>query len=443
MTLTIASIRSKTPWMYIRGCAVILRSMRNRPRFMVTVCCLGILMGINRAEAEITAGIEPGAPPTLEADQFLAVHGGEYKLVWNDEFNGSELDTTRWSIGLPWKGSEGNRWHNSQYASYITDEDVSESDGSLHLTCRRAEIKGNKQTFHFTEGLITTSGKYSFTYGYAEARCRAPMDCGPGMWPAFWTLTKGGWPPEFDIIEIWTAEPRIHQGYAYGNGRGVTWKSYHKDHVSLNGFHTYAMEWGPGYIFFSLDGVVNNRVYGDAVTSKPQYLILNSGIGSGQGNIAPSAKTIFPNSFDVDYCRVYQRDNPTPIVHNAGFELASLAPWQSAKGVSIVTEHPHSGGHSLRVDAGSSSEQKIYGLKPGATYTLNAWIQNNKGITPSKIGVKDFGGDETSATAHGDSGAATLRFTAGSAANTAIIYCETPADGDVAYFDDVSLIEEK
>ena len=63
---------------------------------------------------------------------------------------------------------------------------------------------------------------------------------------------------------------------------------------------------GPGYIFFNIDGVVNNRVFGDMVTELPQYLILNSAVGSGKGNVPANEKTVFPNSFDVDYCRVYQ-----------------------------------------------------------------------------------------------------------------------------------------
>ena len=189
--------------------------------------------------------VEDGVPKTLSDAKFLATSGADYKLVWNDEFNGSSLDASRWTSGLPWKGAEDGHWHNDEYASYITAEDATVSNGNLHLTCRKQDTQGRTKLFHFTQGFVTTSGKYEFTYGYAEARCKAPMDAGPGMWPAFWTLSKG-WPPEFDVIEIWTAEPRIHQGYAWHKPPGgAAWKSYHKrDGVVLDGYHTYGMEWG-------------------------------------------------------------------------------------------------------------------------------------------------------------------------------------------------------
>jgi beta-glucanase (GH16 family) len=415
--------------------------MLNTVASFFAALALIIAIGPRRSQGQTTEKIDSGAPPTLAGKAFLAVPGADYQLVWNDEFNAGKLDKARWSIGLPWQGSEGNRWHNNQYASYITDEDVNVSDGQLHLTCRKMDIKGNRQTFHYTEGLITTSGKYSFTYGYAEARCRAPMDAGPGMWPAFWTLSKG-WPPEFDIIELWTAEPRLHQGYAYRAPNGVEWKSYHKNGISMDGFHTYAMEWGPGYIFFSIDGIVNNRVYGDLVTSKPEYLILNSGVGSGNGNIAANSTTRFPNSFDVDYCRVYQRVRLRPIVHNAGFEIENGEPWSMPKGVTIVVGRSHAGSHSLKIEAGGSSEQKIYGLKPGTMYRLSAWVQSEKAVSPGRVGVRDFGGEETSAPAKGTVGQAQVTFTTGKIARTAVVNCQADRGG-AAYFDDVVLTETR
>jgi beta-glucanase (GH16 family) len=442
------------------GATFVLRSPAFRPALLkiirfnascmsvVLFICSTLFTGFALAD-EPRSKVEPGAPKDLAADSFLAVPGKDYKLVWNDEFNGSHLDTTRWTSGLPWKGSEDGHWHNDQYASYITDDDVSVSGGSLHLTCRRQEIHGKKQDFHFTEGFVHTSGKYQFTYGYAEARCKSPMDAGPGMWPAFWTLSTG-WPPEFDIIEVWTAEPRIHQGYAYANpnGRGEIWKSYHKKGVTLNGYHTFGMEWGPGYIFFNIDGVVNNRVFGDCVTSKPEYLILNSGIGSGKGNVPPSDKTVFPNSFDVDYCRVYQRAQVTPIVQNSGFEFDDPAPWSVSKLVSVanIKGRSHSGEKSLRVSAGGISEQKIYGLKPNTTYHLSGWMMADaKAI--GRFGVKGLASAadarsqafDNSHMEYANPEEGTLQFTTGKNDVTAVVYCQNVGDTGAVYFDDLEL----
>ena len=74
------------------------------------------------------------------------------------------------------------------------------------------------------------------------------------------------------------------------------------------GWHTYGMEWGPGYQLYNIDGRITVRVYGDHVPSDKHYILLNSGIASDN---PPTAATVFPNSFDVDYARVYAHSDGT------------------------------------------------------------------------------------------------------------------------------------
>ena len=138
--------------------------------------------------------------------------------------------------------------------------------------------------------------------------------------------------------------------------------------------------------------MVNNRVFGDPVTNKPQYLILNSGVGSGKGNVAANDKSIFPNSFDVDYCRVYQRERLMPIVQNPGFEFASPKPWVLSKQASVVKNQANTGEFALQLEAGGSAEQKIYGLKPNTKYVLNAWAHGEG--SDAHLVARDFGGPE-------------------------------------------------
>ncbi|MFT3789427.1 MAG: glycoside hydrolase family 16 protein [Tepidisphaeraceae bacterium] len=310
--------------------------------------------------------------------------GDRYKLVWHDEFDGDTIDRAKWTSGLPWKGKEDYHWHNDSYLSYITDDDVIVRDGQLHLTCRKTPIKGLTRTFDYTEGMIHTAKTYQFRYGYAEIRAKAPHEAGKGMWPAFWTLAEGKWPPEFDIIEIWTADPKIHQGYCSAwDGKGhTTWDSHHAN-VAMPGYHTYGMEWGPGYAIFNLDGVVTKRVHGPHVTSDPQYLILNSGVVSGKGSKPLDANTAFPNSFDVDYCRVYQRE-PTPVLHNSDFALDELTPWKATGEVSIVKDDRR----ALRLSADARVEQTVFGLKPNTTYEISAAASVNDPVASACIGVE-------------------------------------------------------
>ncbi len=371
----------------------------------------------------------------------VSVSPDQWKLVFEDNFDGTALDKSKWKSLLPWAGSEDHHWHNDQYASYLTDEDVTVSSGQLHLACRKIEIQGKKQKFSYTAGMIHTSPTFRFKYGYAEVSAQAPMEAGPGLWPAFWTLADG-WPPEFDIIELWTGEPRIHQGYCFAKPRGQGWNSYHEK-IGPKGFHTYSMEWGPGYIFFLMDGKITKRVYGDDVTDKPQYLILNSGVGSGRGNKPPTEATIFPNSFDVDYCRVYARPEIAPF-HNGSFEDGEHWPWTMSKEVEITDKESHDSKHSLQLAAGSTiAEQKLYGLKPNTTYTLIGWMKTRDVDNPVCIGVKNHGSKETrvSATA-ADWKQYSITFTTGQNETKAVVYCFNP-NGPGGYFDELKLSENQ
>jgi len=251
------------------------------------------------------------ASPTLAGQTFLTSPGEQWKLLWHDEFDGPTLDASKWTIGLAWRGDDGTRRHHSRdYASCITDDNIVLRNGMLQLLTQRRDVTGaNNAVYHFTEGFIQTAGKFEYTYGYCEVRVKVPADDGPGLWPAFWMLSKG-WPPESDVAEFWTGrpEPHTHQGFAFRDDNGkVKWESIHKDQIEP-GFHTFGMEWGAGYQIFNRDGVVTLSVHNPRVPATPMYLILNSGVASKP---APTAQTKFPNAFVVDYVRVYARPADT------------------------------------------------------------------------------------------------------------------------------------
>jgi beta-glucanase (GH16 family) len=252
------------------------------------------------------------APPAPLAD--LTVPAAGWHLIWHDEFDGASLDPTKWSSGLPFKGDDGtDRHHNAQYLSAVTDADVTVHDGLLSLASRKVDVAGGRgNTYHYTEGFIHTNGKFRYTYGYAEARCRSTAE-GPGFWPAFWTLTDG-WPPENDVVELWSSG-HMHQGFAYraapttaptgGRRRSqVVWVSHHTE-ACPPGWHTYGLEWGPGFERFTFDGRVTDTVHGPMVPSRPMYLMLNSGVSSDRGR-APTPDSRWPMTFDVDWVRVWQ-----------------------------------------------------------------------------------------------------------------------------------------
>ncbi|HYO08664.1 MAG TPA: family 16 glycosylhydrolase [Tepidisphaeraceae bacterium] len=395
-----------------------------------------------RPAAAAAAAADPPPPPDLAGATFLTSGDGtRWKLVWNDEFSGQALDRDKWSIGLPWGGTDGTgRHHNEQYASYILDHNIAVDSGALKLLTRREDVVDKKgRTFHFTQGLITTAKSFRHRYGYWEARVKLPVDAGPGLWPAFWTLAEG-WPPEMDICEIWTSNNRSHQGLCYrpSGGGKERWDDQMTHSPLPTGWTVYGMEWGPGYQVYHIDGKVTKRVYGDHVTDDRHYILLNSGVESGS---PPTAATVFPNTFAVDYVRVYERPEG-PIIHNDGFESDAREPWGRAGQAVVVGYDARTGKHALRVDGGpSTSEQKIYGLKPRTPYRLTGWIKPLTDAGEARLGVKNHGGEETFAKASGkgDYQQVEVSFTTGENATTATIYCQASDKAAAALFDDVAV----
>ena len=113
---------------------------------------------------------------------------GYSTLYWSDEFNGSSLDTSKWTYEI---GNGNWGWGNGE-AQYYTNSNDSVSDGVLTIQGRK-EHMGEQD---YTSTRIKTQGKVKFTYGYVEAKIALPVVS--GMWPAFWMMpndsTYGGWP---------------------------------------------------------------------------------------------------------------------------------------------------------------------------------------------------------------------------------------------------------
>jgi beta-glucanase (GH16 family) len=388
----------------------------------------------------ISSSFAATVPQTPAGANFLTLPAEQWKLLWNDEFDAKTLDEKKWSIGLPWRGTDGEgRHHNDQYASYIMDHNVVLEDGKLKLLTRREEVKDRKgRTFHFTQGLITTAKSFRQRYGYFEARVKLPVEAGPGLWPAFWTLAEG-WPPEMDICEIWTSSNRSHQGLCYRPPEGgrERWDDTETRTPLPTEWTTYGMEWGPGYQVYSINGVVTKRVFGEHVTDDPHYILLNSGVESSS---KPTAATVFPNAFEVDYVRVYQRPD-VAVVHNGDFEQDARGPWGRSGQVVVVRYDPHGGANALRVDGGpSTSEQKLFGLRPKTTYVLSGWAKLLADSGEARLGVKDHGGTEVLSTAtKPEYQKLEVEFTTGPDAMTATIYCYLPGDEGAALFDDIDL----
>ena len=131
----------------------------------------------------------------------------------------------------------------------------------------------------------------------------------------------------------------------------------------------------------------------------------------------------------------------------------SQAPLYQRSAVLVLYDKIHSGILSVSLGANYYSKnariyQRVFGLKPNTTYKLSAWILNQNEPyaefpVSSKLGVRDYGGDEKSVQVNTRSRYVSEKvlFTTGARASSVIIYVDKIAGEGKVYVDDFSLTE--
>ena len=218
-----------------------------------------------------------------------------YKMVWHDEFDGNKLNLSKWDYNL------GPR------------KDGINTKKSVALTGKGLlKITTSKQGDKYHTGMINTLGKYEAKYGYFE--CRVKLQKQIGHWSAFWlqsptvyetrgNTAEGG--TEIDIFEYLAKDGDMVR-------QTLHWDGYGKDHKVLGnktrfpdistGWSTFGFLWTDKlYTFY-----INNKIVWattEAISKRSEYIRLSMAIGKWGGDIA---KANLPDSFYVDYVRVYQ-----------------------------------------------------------------------------------------------------------------------------------------
>lgn len=310
---------------------------------VATVNSNGRVAGLSVGTATISASTGT-ATATCNVTVTAAIPAGAekpgYSLVWNDEFDGTTLDASKWDYQIGtrdnYNGATGpDFWGNSEM-QYYTQDSVSVSNGSLVITATKREMDAGRT---YKSGRIVTRDKASWKYGYFEAKMKTPT--GNGMWPAFWMLPQpdgsygtnniyGGWPAngEIDIMEakgrlLNKVDTTLHYG-PIGTEGAASWTSkYNTSEFTLSSntdqWHTYAVEWTSTYIKWYVDGIVAMTVgcdtwytLSDASTNaapfdQPFYILLNLAVGGAYDGYQEPAGSFVSASMYVDYVRVYEK----------------------------------------------------------------------------------------------------------------------------------------
>lgn len=242
-----------------------------------------------------------------------------WELIWSDNFEGEQLDSTKWNRQVEKAGrfnEEWQRYTKSDRNAYL------ENNVLVIEAIHESQEHGLNQ---YTSARLNTAGKFDFKYGKVSARMKLPY--GEGIWPAFWMLgsnidENGGdtpWPfcGEIDIMELFgfksdaVVEANIHFANAKGNHDQMGLKPYTlKSGIFADEFHVFDLIWNEQNVSWWVDGE-QYAVFpiGEKHLSmfhKEFFLLLNIAVG---GTFAgrPDKTTEFPQKMYVDWVRVYQK----------------------------------------------------------------------------------------------------------------------------------------
>lgn len=282
---------------------------------IVSVDDAGLVTAIKAGVAFIT--LSTGGE-TVSATVAVRHTWSEYELVWSDEFDGSTLDESSWTIQ---RGIGNGGWGN-QEKQYYTDraENLRVEDGNLIIEARKEDYDKSE----YTSARIMSKDKRTFTYGKMEARINLPS--GGGLWPAFWMLgNSGAWPScgEIDIMEYVGNAPNRILGTLHTNkdrDGAHSSRAYTGCNTIENNYHIYGVEWtqeerdGRDIIRFYVD----DEVYSEQVEAqidnhdywpfnRPHFFIINLAVGGTLGGNINDAIWTEPRLMKVDWVRVYQR----------------------------------------------------------------------------------------------------------------------------------------
>ena len=264
------------------------------------------------------------------------LNGSVYNLVWNDEFNGTALDGSKWDDTRILMQSDG--------ITQLSGEEAKEN-GTLKVGDGYLTLATKKSNGNYITTSINTYDTMQFKYGYAEIRAKFPYGV-KGAWPSWWmtnaysTINSGidaslPYGVEFDIVEVMNGSnknsPNIHKWYRevkdennkvvrdtmqlVFSDSGNKIFNYTMPNDKVNDFHTYGFLWKENEIIFNIDGEVYNTLditckFGEKDTEDSNYINqpMNFIFTNWVSEAALSGKTFEGSELVVDYIRLYQNN---------------------------------------------------------------------------------------------------------------------------------------
>jgi beta-glucanase (GH16 family) len=281
-------------------------------QYLIEVRAYGSSGRYIRRTMQITVDMSNHVP--VENGYFSPVSYEGFEKVWNDEFDGINIDPADWvfETGTGCPGLCG--WGNNEL-QYYRQENAWIEDDVLIIEARNEAWQGS----NYTSARMKTQGRRSFMYGRVDIRALLPK--GQGIWPALWMLGENissvGWPKcgEIDIMEMTGGRGRDNQvhgtlhwdnnGHAYTGGRYTLGSGIFADE-----YHVFSIIWDEASIKWLVNDVQFHEI---SITPSHMtgfhekfFFIFNVAVG-GNWPGSPDETTVFPQQMRVDYIRVFQK----------------------------------------------------------------------------------------------------------------------------------------
>jgi len=238
-----------------------------------------------------------------------------WTLIWEDRFEGEELNSENWSV------PERN---NADWGNYMSDCEkciVLRNNKLLLRGIVNDDVMPADSAFFLTGGVIS-KGKKAFKYGKIEIR--AKLETARGAWPALWLLADenryGKYPRngEIDIMERLNDEQQIYQTvhsyYTLVLEEKENPPYYTTVKLNPEEYNIYGLKWYPDRLVFMLNGEetftypkLDNVDPTQWPFDQPFYILMTMQLGgSWVGEVEPDD---LPVEMEIDWVRWYQLDN--------------------------------------------------------------------------------------------------------------------------------------
>lgn len=245
-----------------------------------------------------------------------ATKQGEYKLVWEDNFDAPELNSEWWNVDENARGGGNAELQYYAPKNVTIEKHPVTGESCLVLNAQREDYyyttnEGDRGYRPATSARLNTQDKVTIEYGKVEARIAFPYTA-DGLWPAFWmlgnnlatdlgdddliddlasVLAKQGrvvWPKcgEIDICEMGHKNGidagtqdryfngACHWGESWNNGAYPNTGKFHTWDYPLQGdFHLFTLVWTEDSIamYLDLDKMPEVETDGDFPRATPYF----------------------------------------------------------------------------------------------------------------------------------------------------------------------------